>query len=131
RKLQYMSPKISIEGHGIKRGLTAVEAAILMETPLDKVMSMILFGLIKKNAVTVKTRNPLDLDITKPMPADLHDYETDFLTAFRETNKTTRRNLLREMTVKLVRSVSEKLKGFSRQETIAYYKSITEKAWQQ
>ena len=26
RKLQYMSPKIAIEGHGIKRGLTAVEA---------------------------------------------------------------------------------------------------------
>ncbi|WKZ47795.1 MAG: hypothetical protein QY306_00335 [Anaerolineales bacterium] len=131
RKLQYMSPKISIEGHGIKRGLTAVEAAILMETPLDKVMTMILFGLIKKNAATVKTRNPLDLDVATPMPADLHDYETDFLTAFRETNKATRRNLLREMTIKLVRSVSEKIKGFSRQETIAYYKSITEKAWQQ
>jgi len=29
-------PKISIEGHGIKRGLTAVEAAILMEEPLDR-----------------------------------------------------------------------------------------------
>src|SRR6266545_5241129 len=43
RKLQYMSPKIAIEGHGIKRGLTAVEAAILMEQPLDKVMTMILF----------------------------------------------------------------------------------------
>src|SRR6266508_2382169 len=44
RKLQYMAPKIAIEGHGIKRGLTAVEAAILMEQPLDKVMTMILFG---------------------------------------------------------------------------------------
>ncbi|MCC6301085.1 MAG: hypothetical protein IT314_17485 [Anaerolineales bacterium] len=131
RKLQYMSPKISIEGHGIKRGLTAVEAAILMETPLDKVMTMILFGLVKKNAVTVKTRNPLDLDIATPMPIDLHEYETGFLNAFREKNKATRRNLLREMTVKLVKSVSEKIKGFSRLETIAYYKNIMEKAWQQ
>ena len=32
RKLKYFPPKISIEGHGIKRGLTAVEAGILMET---------------------------------------------------------------------------------------------------
>ena len=46
--MQYMPPKIAIEGHGIKRGLTAVEAAILMEQPLDKVMTMILFGVVKK-----------------------------------------------------------------------------------
>ena len=41
RKLQYLPPKIAIEGHGIKRGLTAVEAGILMQEPLDKVMTMI------------------------------------------------------------------------------------------
>lgn len=131
RKLQYMSPKISIEGHGIKRGLTAVEAAILMETPLDKVMTMILFGLVKKNAATVKSRNPLDLDIPSPLPDGLFEYETGFLGAFKEQNKTTRQNLLQGTMVKLVKSVSEKIKGFSRQETIAYYKNITEKAWRQ
>ena len=126
-----MSPKISIEGHGIKRGLTAVEAAILLETPLDKVMTMILFGTLKKNAATVTARNPLMLDVTSPMPEGLNDYEINFLNAFKESNKTTRRNLLREMTVKLVKSVSEKMKGFSRNETLAYYKSIMEKAWVQ
>src|SRR4030065_1349621 len=50
RKKQYLPPKISIEGHGIKRGLTAVEAAILLEESLDKIMSMILFSVIKKNS---------------------------------------------------------------------------------
>ena len=59
--MQYMPPKIAIEGHGIKRGLTAVEAAILMEQPLDKVMTMILFGVIKKNAAEVVTRDPLEI----------------------------------------------------------------------
>lgn len=131
RKLQYMSPKISIEGHGIKRGLTAVEAAILMETPLDKVMTMILFGLVKKNAATVTSRTPLDLDIASPMPDGLYEYETGFLGAFKGQNKNTRQNLLQGTMVKLVKSVSEKIKGFSRQETIAYYKNITEKAWRQ
>ncbi|MBK9005613.1 MAG: hypothetical protein IPM31_01340 [Anaerolineae bacterium] len=131
RKLQYMSPKISIEGHGIKRGLTAVEAAILMETSLDQVMTMILFGLVKKNAATVTSRTPLDLDIASPMPDGLYEYETGFLGAFKEQNKTTRQNLLQGTMVKLVKSVSEKIKGFSRQETIAYYKNITEKAWRQ
>jgi len=47
--MQYLPPKISIEGKGIKRGLTAVEAGILLEEPLDKILTMILFGLIKKN----------------------------------------------------------------------------------
>jgi len=131
RKLQYMSPRISIEGHGIKRGLTAVEAAILLEQPLDKVMTMILFGVIKKNAAQVITREPLKVGVISPTPDGLHDYEINFLKAFEDDNSKTRRNLLQEMTVKLVRSVSEKMKGFSRRETIAYYKSIMEKAWQQ
>ncbi|HSJ86639.1 MAG TPA: hypothetical protein VK909_05465 [Anaerolineales bacterium] len=131
RKLQYLPPRISIEGHGIKRGLTAVEAAILLGEPLDKVMTMILFGVIKKNAAQVSSRDPLQVDVTDPMPGDLHEYERTFLLAFREPNAQTRRNLLQEMTVKLVRSVSEKMKGFSRRETIEYYKNIMEKAWQQ
>lgn len=131
RKLQYLPPRISIEGHGIKRGLTAVEAAILMGEPLDKVMTMILFGAVKKEAARVVSREPLKLEVTSPLPDGLHEYEVKFLKAFEEPNTKTRRNELQEMTVKLVRSVSEKIKGFSRRETIDYYKSIMQKAWQQ
>jgi len=131
RKMQYLPPKISIEGHGIKRGLTAVEAAVLMEQPLDKVMTMILFGVVKKNAAAVVKRDPLELNVISPLPEGLHEYEQNFLNAFKEKDAKTRRNLLQEMTVKLVKSVSEKLKGFSRRETTDYYKSIMEKAWQQ
>lgn len=131
RKLQYMTPKISIEGHGVKRGLTAVEAATLMQTPLDKVMTMILFGLIKKSAVAVASREPFAVTIAESAPEGLHEYETGFINAFRKDKKAERRELLRNMTVKLVESVSEKMKGFSLNETVAFYKSITDKAWKQ
>ena len=131
RKLQYLPPKIQIEGHGIKRGLTAVEAGILMEQPLDKVMTMVLFGVVKKNAATVVTRDPLKITLSTPLPTDLRDYETDFLQAFAENDLAIRRKKLQEMTVKLVNSLSDKMKGFSRKETIAYYQSIMERAWQQ
>ena len=131
RKMQYMPPKVAIEGHGIKRGLTAVEAAILMEQPLDKVMTMILFGTLKKNAAEVVTREPLEIKSASPVPDGLHEYELNFLKAFKEENKKTRQGLLQEMMVKLVRLVSEKMKGFSRKETLDYYRSIMEKAWQQ
>jgi hypothetical protein len=131
RKLQYLPPKIAIEGHGIKRGLTAVEAGLLMEQPLDKVMTMILFGVVKKNAATVLSRDPLKLQLTDPQPTDLRDYEKDFLQAFANDDLTARRKGLQEMTVKLVNSVSDKMKGFSRKETVNFYKSIMERAWQQ
>jgi hypothetical protein len=131
RKLQYLPPKIQIEGHGIKRGLTAVESGILMEQPLDKVMTMILFGVVKKNAATVVTRDPLKLQLVTPLPAGLNDYENDFLQAFANPDLAARRKGLQEMTVKLVNSLSDKMKGFSRKETIAYYQSIMERAWQQ
>ena len=132
RKLKYLPPKIAIEGHGIKRGLTAVEAAILMEQPLDKVMTMILFGVVKKNAAEVVTRDPLKLTITDPLPDGLHEYEKDFLQAFRpDASAKQRREDLQDMTIKLVKSVSQKMKGFSRKETVDYYKNIMERAWAQ
>ena len=130
RKLQYLPPKISIEGHGIKRGLTAVEAAILMEQPLDKVMTMILFSVVKKDAAVVLTREPLKLQVAETLPEDLHEYEKDFLAAFKDQNKIPKAGL-QEMMVNLVKAVSEKMKGFSRKETADYYKSIMERAWQQ
>lgn len=131
RKMQYMPPRVAIEGHGIKRGLTAVEAAILMEQPLDKIMTMILFGVIKKNAAEVVTRDPLAVKSASSIPDGLHEYELNFLNSFKEGNIKTRQGLLQETMVKLVRSVSEKMRGFSRKESLDYYKSIMEKAWQQ
>ena len=130
RKKQYLPPKISIEGHGIKRGLTAVEAAILLEESLDKIMTMILFSVIKKNSAEVTTRDPLEIKINQPIPEDLQLYEKDFLTAFQKSGSD-RKKGLRDMVVNLVKNVSEKMKGFSRQETVAYYRDITKRAWEQ
>ncbi len=131
RQLQYMPPKISIEGHGIKRGLTAIEAAILMEQPLDKILTMILFASIKKEAATVTKRDPLTIELTEPLPDGLQPYEVDFLKAFTKTKAAEKRTALQDMMIELVRSVSKKMKGFSRKETLAYYKAIVQKAWVQ
>ncbi len=131
RKLQYIPPRIGIEGHGIKRGLTAVEAAILMEEPLDKIMTMTLFGVIKKGAAKVITRDPLKIQVTDPLPEGLHDYEIAFLNAMKLDDPRARQTGLQNMMIALIKSVGEKIKGFSRKETQDYYKSIMEQAWQQ
>ena len=130
RKLDYLPPKISIEGHGIKRGLTAVEAAVLAETPLDRVLTMILFAVVKKGAAKVVNEDPLTLERLDTDPT-LRDYEREFLEALIDKPKKKRRSNLQSVTISLVKSVQKKMKGFSLKETQAYYKSITKKAWQQ
>ena len=131
RKMAYLPPSLSVEGVGIKRGLTAVEAAILLEMPLNKVLTMILFGLLKKKAVIVLSDNPLQLEAVTPRPKQKwRAYENRFLESIQKDG-TLDEDVLQKGIVDLVKDVNKKLKGFSRKETVAYYKSITDRAWQQ
>ena len=131
RKMKYLPPKIRIEGHGIKRGLTAVEAAILMEHPADKVLTMILFAVLKKEAATVVSRDPLKVEVHQPINEKLRYYERDFLKAFAASSSKERKNELQDLMVKMIKNVGKKMKGFSHKESVAYYKSIMLKAWKQ
>ncbi len=129
RKMAYMSPKISIEGQGVKRGLTAVEAGILMEEPLDKILTMIMFGLLKKEAITITQKDPLTIKPSEPLPDGLYDYEKGFIQAFLKEKPSERKQALQTMIIDLVNSVTAKMKGFSKAETVAYYKDIIARAW--
>jgi len=131
RKLKYLPPKIAIEGHGIKRGLTSVEAAILLEQPMEKILTMILFSALKKGAAEVIKRDPLKIKVEGKLPEGLRDYEISFLEAFNDAKLATRRKQLQDMIVALVKSVGIKMKGFSRKETVNYYEEIVNKAWDQ
>ena len=131
RKMAYLPPKIAIEGHGIKRGLTAVEAAVLLQTPLDRVMTMILFSTIKKGGTRVVQENPLKVEAIEPPAQELRDYETEFVKAIVLGNVRERSGKLQTVMVDLVKAVQLKMKGFSLRETRDYYKSVMEKAWQE
>lgn len=131
RKLKYLPPALSVEGVGIKRGLTAVEAAILLERPLNSILTMIMFGLLKKRALTVLSDDPLRLELVSPQPeGKLRSYETEFLESIKPDGSLGEKNLQAAL-VKLVKEVNKKMKGFSRKETVAYYRSIVNRAWDQ
>jgi hypothetical protein len=136
RKMRYMPPSLGVEGTGIKRGLTAVEAAVLLEAPLNKVLTMILFSLVKKGLVVVETEKPLRVRPTGSpagsagAAAPIRDYEQRFLDAVKPDGSLDE-GKLREMTIDLIGDVNKKLAGFSRKETVAYYKDIAARAWQQ
>ncbi len=130
RKLDYLPPKIAIEGHGIKRGLTAVEAAVLLETPLDRVLTMILFSVIKKGAAKVVAEEPLKVE-RLDTEVTLREYEKEFLEVLIDQPSGKRRAGLQKLTVSLVKSMQKKMKGFSLKESRDYYKAIMRKAWEQ
>ncbi len=130
RKMQYLPPKIRIEGHGVKRGLTAIEAAVVMERPLDQILTMILFAVLKKGSATVTKREPLEIEAISPQPKKIRAYEKKFIEAYKKKGLK-RRRFLQTTMVKLIRSVSKKMKGFSRKDTAKYYKKIMRKAWAQ
>lgn len=131
RKLKYLPPKIRIEGHGIKRGLTAIEAAILLERPPDKIFTMILFSLIQKNAAQVTSKDPLKLEFSDPLPGDLRKYETQFVEAYKNESSRVRKTALQDLMIDLIKSVGKKMEGFSHRESVRYYEDIIKRAWQQ
>lgn len=131
RKLKYLPPKIRIEGHGIKRGLTAIEAAILLERPADKILTMILFSLIQKDAASVLSQDPLKLEFSDPLPDNMRKYETQFVEAYQSDSARVRKTKLQDLMIDLIKSVGKKMEGFSHKETVRYYEDIIKRAWQQ
>jgi hypothetical protein len=138
RKSNYLSPKVSMETLGIRRGLTAVEASYLLDMKPTQIVTEILYSLLQKRALWVESTNPaLKLRI---MPAyknktgtdenPLRYYEIDFLHAVKDDGTLDEEKLAH--TVMFLRdTVEQKLRGHSRRDTVDYYRKIVTKAWSQ
>ena len=128
RRMKYLSPKAKVEGVGIKRGLTAPEAAVIMERPLNVVLTMLLFGLVKKGALAVTSQDPLQVRKLPLTVNGLRPYEKEFLEAVGGHGSLDEEKL-RELLISLVKAVQNKMKGFSHHETVEYYRKIVATAW--
>lgn len=132
RMKQYLSPRIGIETGGIKRGLTPPEAALLQELPLTQVLLLIVFGLLKKETLTIKEPAPRDyrFHFQKKEGLEHQEYETAFIAAIDGENRLDK-TTLRKMFTDMIAALQKKMTGFSRRETNMYYQSIMNKAWEQ
>jgi len=63
-KPTYTPPEAVFEGGGIKRGLTAPEAAVLLGKPFDKILALVLLGMSEKGFIQIR-RGSLLHDIGK------------------------------------------------------------------
>ena len=138
RKGTYLTPKVSMETLGIKRGLTAVEASYLLGMKPTQIVTEILYSLLQKRAVwTQETKPALKLKVLPPFenktgPKDdpLRYYEIDFLNALKQDGTLDEEKLAH--TIMFLRdTVEQKLQGYSRKDTVDYYRKITAQAWTQ
>jgi hypothetical protein len=139
RKKTYLKPVMSMEALGVRRGLTAVEAACLLNLKPEMIVTTILYGLLKKRAVWVTETEPSVrlrvIEEFKETPQSstekpLRYYEIDFLKAVKEDGALDEQ-LLAETVSFLDRSVEEKLHGYCRKDTVDYFSRVVEKAWRE
>jgi hypothetical protein len=143
-KSVYESPRLSVEALGANRSLTAVEAGLVMGLKPVRVLTMMLYGLLLKRQVAVVESEPL-LKLKKlekppiepsqeaaetPAATPVRYYEIDFLNAIKPDG-TLDEAALADAYRGLVNTVNQKLKGYSREDTENYYRSIVETAWGQ
>ena len=136
RKEVYTKPRVMIEALGSRRGLTSVEAAVVVDIPPVRVLTMILFSLLLKRLVLVEAVKPvLKVKKLEDMTGNggaskKRYYEIDFLKAIEPAGSLNEQQLARTY-LSLSNNVDRKMRGYSRADTVNYYKSITTKAWEQ
>jgi hypothetical protein len=137
-KISYTSPKVSMESLGVKRGLTAVEASYLLDMKPPQIVTEIIYSLLQKRAVwATETKPSLKLKILPPFdnktgPKDnpLRYYEIDFLNSLKADGSLDEEKLAH--TIMFLRDTAEqKLQGYSRKDTVDYYRKIATQAWTQ
>lgn len=141
-KASYESPKVSVEALGANRSLTAVEAGLILGLKPVRVLAMMLYGLLFKHLVVVEESEPLLKlkKIEKPDKAPSNGnnastpspryYEIDFLNSIKPDGMLDEKSLALAYQG-LITTVNRKLSGYSRKDTMNYYKSIVDKAWAQ
>ncbi|MCB8982705.1 MAG: hypothetical protein H6659_02670 [Ardenticatenaceae bacterium] len=149
----YLPAIAQVEGGGIKRGLTAPEAAVLLEMPLNKILLLIMFGLLDKKAVRLVDDSPLTVavekdyivkgdtaskrrhdrrEVAQKFGVVLRDYEHDMLDVLQDNAaKPVHKQDFGPAMKELIQSVVDKMKGFDLSDTQDYYKKIISRAMEE
>ena len=157
RKSRYMPPIAQVEGGGIKRGLTAPEAAVLLELPVAKALSLVIFGMLKRGILRQTQADPLAVEVVEAfqekgesVAEDLpqqkaacreasvqqgivvHDFELPFLFLLQKNPKKPVRDIDFSLPMKkLIQDTAARMKGFDISDTKDYYQAIIRKATEQ
>ncbi len=143
RRPHYMPALARVEGGRICRGLTAPEAAVLLQMPVHRVLGIVVTGLLSKGVIRVAGSEPFALEAvgTRVAPnvvqlpdgrkVSLDPYEVGFFDALTKPPLDVAEKDLGEPLKKLVGLVRYKMEGFDEDATRAYYRNVASRAWDQ
>jgi hypothetical protein len=116
RKLQYLTSQVTIEGHGVKRGLTSVEAAVLLEQPIDKDHDHDpVFHHQKGRGIVLPAANRSPSKWKSPCPKSCTRMKWNSYEAMGETRKKERTKKLQEVMVNLITGHHQQNEGLQPQ----------------
>ncbi|MCD4702545.1 MAG: hypothetical protein K8S24_11880 [Candidatus Aegiribacteria sp.] len=132
RRVSYLPPAIGVEGSGLRRGLTAPFAALLLEERLEKVFVLILFGLLRKGVLQL-SGSGADASVIKTGSKEgLRSYEKAIIDILPDPDdqKYPPVDAVKKVFIDMIDELKEKMEGFDIEETREYYRSIISNAWQ-
>ncbi len=146
-KDKYLPAIAQVEGGGIKRGLTAAEAAVILEVPPNKVLALVIFGMLKKGILRQVKTEPLQVEVMDAFKGQdknqrlktaqqlgivIHTYEHAFIDAIEENpGKPLHEIKLKDPMKKMVKHAAKRVEGFDLSDTQDYYRRIIKKAMEQ
>lgn len=133
-RLPYSKPNMKIECVGVNKNLTVVEAAIIKNTVLSKVIFLIIFGLIRSGHLKVIGIEPIKFEvITTKGINELKVYQRTFLKAVKKTG-TNEGELdeakFKKLLVNLIKTTHKKMKAHNLDATVHYYEYMSNEAWE-
>ncbi len=157
KKRTYLPAIAEVEGGGIKRGLTAPEAAVILEMPLNKVLTLVIFGLLEKGILeqvkadplqikvaedfkvtdksdldTIKKRRSYRQNVAQTKGTVVHSYEDRFLDIIEiNPDKPVQGIDFSKPMEWLIKIAAAKMKGFDLSDTQDYYRRVIDRAMQQ
>ncbi|MCA9122394.1 MAG: hypothetical protein H6822_17775 [Planctomycetaceae bacterium] len=140
---RYLPAMATVEGGGIKRGLTAPQAAVLLELPLGKILTLVIFGLLKKGVIRIVDESPLRVEVVSKFRSTrdnrkrvaakegivLHTYEQPFLDRIMAGSIPAAELDFRDAVSALIMVTVQRMKGFDLSDTREYYRRIVARAW--
>ncbi len=134
-KLPYSKPNIKIDSIGVNKNLTVVEAAIIQNVPLKKVVFLIIFSLIRTGHLRIVGVDPIKFEVLSSKGvSNMRIYQKKFLDSIIKTGGgkgILNDRKLEKLLVDLIKATDKKMRGFQLERTTRYYQNIIDEAWKE
>lgn len=122
----YTSPLVSMDGVGVNKNLDPAEAAMLLRMDPRRILTLIMFELMKAGNVKLISTDPVRLEIASRK--DLNYYEKPFMDAIKADGSLDEDGLLKSFKI-LAQRVVDKTRPYCRKDTEEYYRQKINESW--